>query len=65
MAARATFALKAGVWFRGGRRFMVSPDSQAPACPQWGRNSTYRFVQNSEATSSFGICIRDAACICI
>jgi hypothetical protein len=29
MAARATFALKAGVWFRRGRRFMVSPDSQA------------------------------------
>jgi hypothetical protein len=33
MAARATFALKAGVWFRRGRRFMVSPDSQALACP--------------------------------
>src|SRR3954471_12225988 len=25
MAARATFALKAGVWFRRGRLFMVSP----------------------------------------
>src|SRR5258708_26158739 len=28
-AASATFALKAGVWFRRGRLFMVSPDSQA------------------------------------
>src|SRR5215469_9248807 len=52
MAARATFALKAGVWFRRGRRFMVSPDSQAPACPLSGRNSTYRPVQNSGATSN-------------
>src|SRR5215471_16966804 len=51
IAAIATFALKAGVWFRRGRRFMVSPDSQAPACPLSGRNSTYRPVQNSEATS--------------
>jgi hypothetical protein len=25
MAARATFALKAGEWFRRGRLFMVSP----------------------------------------
>jgi hypothetical protein len=30
---------------------MVSPDSQAPACPLSGRNSTYRPVQNSGATS--------------
>src|SRR3990172_1545212 len=29
MAASATFALKAGVWFRRGRRFIVSPDSRA------------------------------------
>jgi hypothetical protein len=42
----------AGVWFRRGRRFMVSPDSQAPACPLSGRNSTYRPVQNSGATSA-------------
>ncbi len=28
-AASATFALKAGVWFRRGRLFMVSPDSRA------------------------------------
>src|SRR2546423_14962626 len=47
MAASATFALKAGVWFRRGRRCMVSPDSQAIACPPSGRNSTYRPVQIS------------------
>src|SRR5215211_1537541 len=29
MAASATFALKAGVWFRRGRLLMVSPDSLA------------------------------------
>ena len=29
IAARATFALKAGVWLRRGRLFVVSPDSQA------------------------------------
>src|SRR5262252_3421652 len=52
MAAMATFALKAGVWFRRGRLFMVSPDSQAPPCPQSGRNSTYRPVQNSGTTSA-------------
>src|SRR5450631_809395 len=47
MAASATFALKAGVWFRRGRLDMVSPDSQASACPPSGRNSTYRPVQIS------------------
>src|SRR4030081_563381 len=51
MAASATFALKAGVWFRRARRCMVSPDSQAIACPLSGRNSTYRPVQISEAGS--------------
>src|SRR5437773_3309182 len=51
MAASATFALKAGVWFRRGRRCMVSPDSQATACPLSGRNSTYRPVQISGASS--------------
>src|SRR5205809_8055427 len=51
MAARATFALKAGVWFRRGRLDMVSPDSQAIACPLSGRNSTYRPVQISGAGS--------------
>src|SRR5690349_19789364 len=40
-AARATFALKAGVWFRRGRLVIVSPFPQ----PSWllsGRNSTHR-----------------------
>src|SRR5215510_11370950 len=51
MAASATFAFKAGVWFRRGRLDMVSPDSQATACLPSGRNSTYRLVQIS-ATGS-------------
>src|SRR5437763_9240778 len=51
MAASATFALKAAVWFRRGRRCMVSPDSRATACPPSGRNSTYRPVQISGASS--------------
>src|SRR5215210_7180126 len=51
MAASATFALKAGVWFRRGRRCMVSPDSLGTACPPSGRNSTYRPVQISGASS--------------
>jgi hypothetical protein len=34
-AARATFALKAGVWFRRARFFIFAPDSQAQnACRQ-------------------------------
>src|SRR3954465_3887185 len=53
MAASATLALKAGVWFRRGRRCMVSPDSRATACPPSGRNSTYRPVQISGASSVF------------
>src|ERR1039457_7025661 len=52
MAASATFALKAGVWFRRGRLLMVSPDSRGTACPPSGRNSTYRPVQIS-GTGSF------------
>src|SRR5262249_38979800 len=51
MAASATFALKAGVWFRRGRLLMVSPDSRCTACPLSGRNSTYRPVQIFEAGS--------------
>src|SRR5450759_4934860 len=47
MAASATFALKAGVWFRRGRLLMVSPGSRRTACPLSGRNSTYRPVQIS------------------
>ena len=35
MAARATFALKAGEWFRRARFFIFAPDSQANhACRQ-------------------------------
>ena len=37
--------------FRRGRLLMVSPDSQAIACPLSGRNSTYRPVQISGAGS--------------
>src|SRR5271169_2173585 len=47
MAASATLALKAGVWFRRGRLLIVSPDSLGTACPLSGRNSTYRPVQIS------------------
>src|SRR5262249_48451395 len=55
MAASATFALKAGVWFRRGRLDMVSPDSQATACLPSGRNSTYRPVQISATGSLLSI----------
>jgi hypothetical protein len=51
MAASATFALKAGVWFRRGRLLMVSPDSRSTACPPSGRNSTYPAVQICRASS--------------
>jgi hypothetical protein len=51
-AASATFALKAGVWFRRARLLIVAPDSQAPACPLSGRNSTYRPVQICGAGST-------------
>src|SRR3990172_8337647 len=51
MALIATFALKAGVWFRRGRLLMGSPDSMGTACPLSGRNSTYRPVQILEAGS--------------
>src|SRR5712671_5837384 len=47
----ATFALKAGVWFRRGRLLIVSPDSLGTACPLSGRNSTYGPVQILEASS--------------
>src|SRR5437868_6517273 len=53
MAASATFALKAGVWFRRGRLVMGSPDSRGTACPLSGRNSTYRPVQISGAGSVY------------
>src|SRR3954451_16475621 len=53
-AARATFALKAGVWFRRGRLVIVSPGLQ----PFWllsGRNSTYPAVQISRASSMLAL----------
>jgi hypothetical protein len=53
MAASATFALKAGVWFRRGRLLMVSPDSRGTACPPSDRNSTYRPVQISGTGSVY------------
>ncbi len=51
MAANATFALNAGVWFRRARLLIVSPESAATACPLSGRNSTYRSVQISGTSS--------------
>src|ERR1700730_8903275 len=52
MAASATLALKAGVWFRRGRLLIVSTDSLGTACPLSGRTSTYRPVQISAAGSN-------------
>jgi hypothetical protein len=49
-AAKATFALKAGVWFRRGRLVIVSPMRHA-YWPLSGRNSTYPDVQISRASS--------------
>src|SRR5258708_18873783 len=54
MAASATFALKAGEWFRRGRLLMLSPDSRDTACTLSGRNSTYRPVQISGTGSQRG-----------
>jgi hypothetical protein len=45
----------AGVWFRRARLLIVSPDSAGTACPLSGRNSTYRPVQISEASSQLGL----------
>src|SRR5882757_5455140 len=53
IAANATFALNAGVWFRRARLLIVSPDSSGTACPLSGRNSTYPPVQISGASSDF------------
>ena len=52
--SRSRYSLKAGVWFRRSRLFMVAPDSQTPACPLSSRNSTYRPLQNFGATSHGG-----------
>jgi hypothetical protein len=54
IAANATFALKAGEWFRRGLLLIAAPDSRASACPLSGRNSTYRTVRNCGATSGAG-----------
>src|SRR5216684_5386124 len=66
MAASATLALKAGVWFRRGRLLIVSPDSLGTACPLSGRNSTYRPVQISETSSEIvkreGAALAESAC---
>jgi len=51
MAARATFDLNTGVWFRRGRLLIVSPVRQ-PYWPLSGRNSTYPAVQILEAISA-------------
>src|SRR3954452_1421597 len=51
MAARATFALKAGVWFRRGRLVIVSPFPQ-PSRPLSGRNSTQRLCPDSPSQLS-------------
>src|SRR4051812_48149831 len=50
MAARATFALKAGLWFRRDRRVIVSP-AREPSWPLSGRNATYRPVRIRRASS--------------
>src|ERR1035437_1269627 len=63
MAASATFALKAGVWFRRGRLLMVSPDSRGTACPPSGRNSTYRPVQISGTGSKPRVLKNNATCV--
>ena len=49
-AASATFALKAGVWFRRGRLVIVSP-AREPSWPLSGRNATYRPVRIRRASS--------------
>src|SRR5712691_3424887 len=44
IAANATFALKAGEWFRRGLLLIVAPDSLAQPCPLSGRDSTHQPV---------------------
>src|SRR6187549_968059 len=50
MAARATFALKAGLWFRRDRLVIVSPVRE-PSRPLSGRNATYPPVRIRRASS--------------
>jgi hypothetical protein len=47
---KATFALKAGVWFRRGRLVMISPDVRRYS-PLSGGKSTYRSVKIPRASS--------------
>src|SRR5688500_7320076 len=49
-AARATFALKAGLWFRRDRLVIVSP-AREPSWPLSGRNATYPPVRIRRASS--------------
>src|SRR5271157_4099834 len=51
MAAKATFALKPGVWFRRGLLLIVSPEFAGLYSPLSGRRSTYRPVRISGTTS--------------
>src|SRR5215471_15686728 len=53
MAARATFALKSGEWFRRVRFVIFAPDSHAQPCALSGRNSTYRTDRNCGTISLF------------
>src|SRR5713226_2103332 len=50
MAANATFALNAGVWFRRARRVIFPPDMRRSSPPS-GRKSTYPTVQILRASS--------------
>ena len=52
IAANATFDLNAGVWFRRGRLLIFAPVRQ-PSSPPSGKNSTYRPVQISRASSYY------------
>ena len=50
MAAKATFAFKAGLWFRRDRLVVVSP-AREPSWPLPGRNSTQRPARICKASS--------------
>src|SRR5271154_6924864 len=52
MAAKATFALKPGVWFLRVRFVIFAPDSRREPSPPSGRKSTQPTVQILEASSS-------------
>src|SRR5271166_7143699 len=59
-AAKATFALKAGEWFRRGRFARFSPEWQPSSRPS-GRKSTYRPVQICEPSSRYRATTRFAS----